>query len=90
MPFKPGQSGNQSGRPKTDPKFTALLKSKQEWALKELIKLAQSSEEDSVRLKAIQYIIDRAQGKPSQALNIGDQDGQPFKINVIISQAGKE
>jgi hypothetical protein len=88
MAFKKGQSGNPGGKKPIDPQVKKLLSSKCLWAVKGIIKLAESSEDDGIRLKSFQYLVDRELGKAPQAINLADAEGEKLSIQVIIQQAG--
>jgi len=63
--FKPGQSGNSGGRPRTRELTDALAKIVKPAKLaKELNRLALEAEENTIRLQAIKYIYDRFEGTP--------------------------
>lgn len=67
--FKPGVSGNPSGRPKKTPQeldLIAACKAKTPEALNVIVKIMEAGDKDSVRLAAAQSIIERAYGKPVQ------------------------
>ena len=68
--WKPGQSGNPSGRKKTPNEVRDMLKDALEDAVKTLIELSQHAEKDSVRYQAAQDLVDRVLGKPTQPLDI--------------------
>ncbi len=70
--FKPGQSGNKSGRPKRTPEefeLIAACKLKAPAALIVIAKLMDESKSDSVKLSAATAIIDRAYGKPTTVID---------------------
>ncbi len=76
--FKPGKSGNPSGRAKkTAEQITleAMCKTKTPDALDTIIEIMRSGENERNRLAAAQYIIDRAYGKAPQALELSGRDG---------------
>lgn len=62
-PWKPGQSGNPNGRPKKVMSIAKLAEESGEKALKQLVKLIDSTDE-RVSLQAAMAVLDRAVGKP--------------------------
>ncbi len=82
--WKPGQSGNPGGRPKLNKEVTELALKEATDAFMRIVEISIGGEDDRVRLQANQYIVDRAVGKPAQAINLGDHEGGGLKINVII------
>lgn len=70
MPWEKGQSGNVSGRPKLNPELKQKLKQLGEESLSVIESLMRSAEDASIRLKAAQYLSDRAFGKPHQAVDM--------------------
>jgi hypothetical protein len=78
--WKPGQSGNPSGRPKG---LTAIMRAYQaaEPEARERLLQLMRSEDGNVALKAAQYVIDRAYGKPVQAVS-GPDGSEPIKLDV--------
>ena len=76
--FKPGQSGNPGGRPRnlvTNQLRELLTEDKAQDILEKLIQMAQAG-----NLQAAQYIIDRLDGKPIQALEHSGPEGKPMLI----------
>jgi hypothetical protein len=70
-PFKPGQSGNPAGRPKMPKDLKEAFKAASPKALEILKKiLADPAAKDNDRLRAAEIILDRAYGKPAQAVDI--------------------
>lgn len=66
--FKPGQSGNPSGRPKKRRDIEALAQEQDEKAMKVMARLLNSTDE-RVALAAAQAILDRGHGKPRQSVS---------------------
>ncbi len=65
--FRPGQSGNPSGRPKRTAEEFRLIQAcqtKSQDALATITQLMTQADKDSVRLSAAVFIIERAYGKP--------------------------
>lgn len=68
-PFKPGQSGNPSGRPKKDPSVTAMLKAACPEAVSLLITtMTDENVKPELRVQCANTIIDRVMGKALQPI----------------------
>ncbi len=86
--FQPGQSGNPNGRPKIDPRIKEMFQAKGEEAFN-VISKHMASEDERVSLNAAQLLMERAYGKPAQALVGGDDDDNPIRLvgrieNIIV------
>jgi len=77
MAFQLGVSGNPSGRKKADPEIVKALKAATPQAVRVLISLL-DSDDDNVRLKAANIILERELGKPVQP--IGNENNIPFIV----------
>lgn len=92
--FKPGQSGNPDGRPKSKPLTDALLKILRENPL-EAQKIARAMLK-KVRAGSVKHftaIADRIEGKPVQPIEgTGGEDGKTLEmtVNVIAGRAPTE
>ena len=79
-PFPKGKSGNPGGRPKIPDEVKAILKLQAPNALQKLLTLMESSDE-RIAFSAASAILDRAWGKPSQAVEHSGPDGEPIEVN---------
>lgn len=80
--FKPGQSGNPSGRPKEIGHVRDLARAHTEDAIRTLVEIKRDpSQPAPARVAAAQALLDRAWGKPSQMIG-GDPDAKPLQILV--------
>lgn len=70
VPIKPGQVLNPTGRPKTPDEVRQKLRDALGDAVDRLIELSEHADKDSVRYQATQDLIDRVLGKPTQPLDI--------------------
>src|SRR4051812_37020165 len=66
--FEPGQSGNPGGRPKALKEIQGLARSHAPAALDLLVQIAKSGQSEQARVAAANAILDRAIGKPAQAI----------------------
>lgn len=82
MPFEPGKSGNPNGRPKIPAEVRELARAATEQAINRAISLIDSPDEN-VALKAVNTVLDRAWGKPSQPVD-GDGEGGAIRSLVEI------
>lgn len=77
MVFKPGQSGNPGGRPKSDSEFLKLVREAAPNALKRMQEIA-SDKKHFDNFNAVKWILERAHGKPSQSLEVSGDGGGPL------------
>jgi len=80
MPFKKGQSGNPSGRPKAFVEVIELARSKTVENLKRIEVLATSAVDEGVQLRAAIALHEIAWGKPMQPIEASGKDGGPLVI----------
>lgn len=71
-PFRKGQSGNPSGRPKTIKEVRDLAREEAPRAFRRVVKLIDSDDE-RVAFVAAQEVLNRAYGKPSQQVEVRRQ-----------------
>ncbi len=83
MPFEKGRSGNPGGRPKENAEVKRLAREQGEASIAKLVALRDSADE-RVALAAAQALLDRAFGKPAQAIIGGDEDDPAIKTVTRI------
>jgi len=86
--FKKGQSGNPSGRPKVVGQIRDIAREHGPAAFQRIIQLM-ASKDERVALAASQEVLNRAYGKPAQALTGEDGEG-PAKLVVEIVRFGDQ
>jgi hypothetical protein len=81
--WKKGQSGNPSGRPRTD---AALRDAAREYTEAALLVLANALTSDSgdIQIKAAKEILDRGWGKPRQSIDLGSADGSQVASRLEV------
>lgn len=80
MPFVKGQSGNPGGRPKEAEEVKRLAREHTEHAIARLA-FWLDSDNPKASVSAAISLLDRAYGKPAQAL-VGDDGQGPVKLEV--------
>lgn len=83
--FQPGRSGNPGGRPKEHAEVKEMARAHTEQAIATLAKWM-LSDEPKAAIAAATALLDRAWGKPTQA--ISGEDGKPIDINLSVVRAG--
>lgn len=78
-----GQSGNPNGRPKdTLGNFLREKKGLPEDIFNAVEPLLKSQDE-SIRMKAAEFLRDTRDGRPGQSVALTDADGQPLQLQVV-------
>jgi len=81
VPKTPG-SGRKKGTPnKATVEVKELARLHGPAAIKEAVRIMQKSDSDQARLAAAREILDRAYGKPQQAI-VGADDGAPVQLTI--------
>jgi hypothetical protein len=70
-------------RPQLLRDITGLCRLHSEEALKNIVTLMRKSEDENIRLKACETILNRAYGKPSQSVLVGEMDETVKKVLQI-------
>ena len=85
-PFKPGQSGNPSGRPKVEGFIRELAQRHGPEALQTLVELLRSGKEP-IRLGAAEALLNRGYGRPAQAVELAGPDGGSLVFSFTLDKA---
>ena len=80
--FQKGQSGNPGGRKKTPPEIREMAKIAAPDAMRRAIDELKNPDA-KVALRAVEIVLDRAYGKPTQPVD-GDGEGGPIDMNVTV------
>jgi hypothetical protein len=88
--FKPGQSGNPSGRPKDILGPIVKKKTKDGVELVDrVLEIFRSSGDDEIVIKAATWLADRGWGKPAQSVEVGGKDGGDIIVKIVLQGSGQ-
>lgn len=86
--FKPGQSGNPSGKPKDADNLRELARSYTKLAIETLAEMAKDGP-PAVRVSASSILLDRGFGKPQQSIQIDVDDGREEMLRIEMIEMRK-
>jgi hypothetical protein len=88
-PWKPGQSGNPSGKSAKQREMEALAKDKSVRALERILELMES-EDERIAFMAAKEVLDRAFGRPAPVKEDEKVDTKGLTINIIRYSDGNQ
>jgi len=86
---KPGErrGGRAAGVPNSStPDIKALARKYGDTCITELVNIAKLSKNEGNRLAAIDQLLNRAYGKPSQQVDHGNADDKPFRFTLDLGR----
>lgn len=84
--FAPGASGNPGGRKPIDPDLRRAAQEYTELALTTLARICEQGDSDSARVTAACALLDRAHGKPVQALDVTTRDDGQDQVRATLER----
>lgn len=81
--FQKGQSGNPGGRPKDDNELKKLCKAATKESYSRIAEIAQSAEDEGVRLKANTWILEYGWGRAKEQIELSGEDGGPAILQIV-------
>jgi len=91
MAFKPGQSGNQSGRPKVDFEVRQLAREYGQEAIERLVAIMRG-DNPALAKAASEALLDRGYGKPVQSVGVdpGSVPVQGITVHFVSPESTRE
>jgi hypothetical protein len=83
--FQKGKSGNPSGRPKELGEVKELARKHTEIAVQALADICQFGEKEAARVAAAEALLNRAWGRPEQAVELSGKDGSDLIPQIIVT-----
>lgn len=85
--WKPGKSANPGGRSKLEKDVRDLAREHSTAAIERLAWLMENAQSERTQAAACEAILDRAWGRPAQAIIGGGEDDPPIALKEILIRA---